>query len=88
MRIKHSTKTCISVTVIIIMSIVCFHSQPEEFSNPFYVDYEHHVLYPLASSRHLELWTSYYTRWNPRMRPQVDVRVCVFCVCVCVCERV
>ncbi|KAM4611918.1 myotubularin-related protein 1a isoform 2-T2 [Polymixia lowei] len=49
------------------------NSQPEDFTNPFYVDYEHHVLYPLASTRHLELWTSYYTRWNPRMRPQMPV---------------
>lgn len=49
-------------------------SQPEDFSNPFYVDYEHHVLYPVVSSRHLELWSSYYVRWNPRMRPQVDAR--------------
>nr|XP_020450595.1 myotubularin-related protein 1-like isoform X7 [Monopterus albus] len=49
------------------------NSQPEDFTNPFYVDYEHHVLYPLVSSRHLELWTSYYARWNPRMRPQVPV---------------
>uniref|UniRef100_A0A4W6E8G4 phosphatidylinositol-3,5-bisphosphate 3-phosphatase n=1 Tax=Lates calcarifer TaxID=8187 RepID=A0A4W6E8G4_LATCA len=47
------------------------NSQPEDFTNPFYVDYKHHVLYPLVSSRHLELWTSYYVRWNPRMRPQV-----------------
>lgn len=46
-------------------------SQPEDFTNPFYVDYEHHVLYPLVSPRHLELWSSYYARWNPRMRPQV-----------------
>uniref|UniRef100_A0A673ATP5 phosphatidylinositol-3,5-bisphosphate 3-phosphatase n=1 Tax=Sphaeramia orbicularis TaxID=375764 RepID=A0A673ATP5_9TELE len=44
-----------------------------DFTNPFYVDYEHHVLYPLVSPRHLELWTSYYARWNPRMRPQVPV---------------
>ncbi|XP_060951770.1 myotubularin-related protein 1a isoform X2 [Limanda limanda] len=50
------------------------NSQPEDFTNPFYVDYEHHVLYPLVSSRHLELWTSYYARWNPCMRPQVPVR--------------
>ncbi|XP_023119370.2 myotubularin-related protein 1a isoform X1 [Amphiprion ocellaris] len=49
------------------------NSQPEDFTNPFYVDYENHVLYPLVSSRHLELWTSYYARWNPRMRPQVPV---------------
>ncbi|XP_010793836.1 myotubularin-related protein 1-like [Notothenia coriiceps] len=49
------------------------NSQFEDFTNPFYVDYEHHVLYPLVSSRHLELWTAYYARWNPRMRPQVPV---------------
>uniref|UniRef100_A0AAY5L3E1 phosphatidylinositol-3,5-bisphosphate 3-phosphatase n=1 Tax=Esox lucius TaxID=8010 RepID=A0AAY5L3E1_ESOLU len=49
------------------------NSQPDDFTNPFYVDYEHHVLYPLASIRHLELWTSYYVRWNPRMRPQMPV---------------
>ncbi|XP_056155965.1 myotubularin-related protein 1a isoform X1 [Lampris incognitus] len=49
------------------------NSQSEDFTNPFYVDYEHHVLYPLASSRHLQLWTSYYTRWNPHMRPQMPV---------------
>ncbi|XP_051960560.1 myotubularin-related protein 1b isoform X1 [Xyrauchen texanus] len=49
------------------------NSQVEEFTNPLYVNYEHHVLYPVASLRHLELWVSYYVRWNPRMRPQVPV---------------
>uniref|UniRef100_A0A1A7YE63 phosphatidylinositol-3,5-bisphosphate 3-phosphatase n=2 Tax=Iconisemion striatum TaxID=60296 RepID=A0A1A7YE63_9TELE len=49
------------------------NSQPEDFTNPFYMDYQSHVLYPLVSTRHLELWTSYYARWNPRMRPQVPV---------------
>uniref|UniRef100_A0A3Q3XK48 Uncharacterized protein n=1 Tax=Mola mola TaxID=94237 RepID=A0A3Q3XK48_MOLML len=44
-----------------------------DFTNPFYMNYEHHVLYPLVSARHLELWSSYYARWNPRMRPQVPV---------------
>uniref|UniRef100_A0A3Q2XC48 phosphatidylinositol-3,5-bisphosphate 3-phosphatase n=1 Tax=Hippocampus comes TaxID=109280 RepID=A0A3Q2XC48_HIPCM len=42
---------------------------------------DHSVLYPLASCKHLELWTAYYARWNPRMRPQVgtsfDVRSCL-----------
>ncbi|CAL8327345.1 unnamed protein product [Boreogadus saida] len=47
------------------------NSQPEEFTNPFFVDQEHHVLYPLASSRHLELWTGYYARWNPALGPRV-----------------
>ncbi|TRY59416.1 hypothetical protein DNTS_004318 [Danionella cerebrum] len=49
------------------------NSQPEEFTNPLYVNYEHHVLYPVASLRHLELWVGYYVRWNPHMRPQVPV---------------
>ncbi|XP_023782670.1 myotubularin-related protein 1-like isoform X1 [Cyanistes caeruleus] len=47
------------------------NSQLEEFTNPFYVNYENHVLYPVASLNHLELWVNYYIRWNPRMRPQV-----------------
>uniref|UniRef100_A0A8C1CZ25 phosphatidylinositol-3,5-bisphosphate 3-phosphatase n=1 Tax=Cyprinus carpio carpio TaxID=630221 RepID=A0A8C1CZ25_CYPCA len=49
------------------------NSQSEDFTNPFYVDYENHVLYPVASIRHLELWIGYYVRWNPRMRPQMPV---------------
>ncbi|XP_076829817.1 myotubularin-related protein 1a isoform X5 [Brachyhypopomus gauderio] len=49
------------------------NSQLEEFTNPFYVDYENQVLYPLASLRHLELWVGYYVRWNPHMRPQMPV---------------
>ncbi|CAL8367661.1 unnamed protein product [Boreogadus saida] len=47
----------------------------KEFTNPFFLDQEHHVLYPLASSRHLELRTGYYARWNPRIRAQVSKRV-------------
>ncbi|XP_023648320.2 phosphatidylinositol-3,5-bisphosphate 3-phosphatase MTMR2 isoform X1 [Paramormyrops kingsleyae] len=46
------------------------NSQHEEFTNPLYVDYANHVLYPVVSMRHLELWVGYYIRWNPRMRPQ------------------
>ncbi|XP_064184527.1 myotubularin-related protein 1a isoform X2 [Anguilla rostrata] len=49
------------------------NSQAEDFTNPFYINYEDHVLYPVASLRHLELWVSYYVRWNPRMRPQMPV---------------
>uniref|UniRef100_A0A8D0DZP6 phosphatidylinositol-3,5-bisphosphate 3-phosphatase n=1 Tax=Salvator merianae TaxID=96440 RepID=A0A8D0DZP6_SALMN len=49
------------------------NSQLDEFSNPFYVNYENHVLYPVASLSHLELWVNYYVRWNPRMRPQVPI---------------
>ena len=37
-----------------------------------YAAYHHqHVLFPVASMRRIELWTGYYIRWNPRMRPQV-----------------
>nr|XP_021530260.1 myotubularin-related protein 1 isoform X2 [Aotus nancymaae] len=49
------------------------NSQLDEFSNPFFVDYENHVLYPVASLSHLELWVNYYVRWNPRMRPQMPI---------------
>lgn len=42
-----------------------------EYFNPLYSSYMHnHVLYPVASIRRLQLWTGYYARWNPRMRPQ------------------
>lgn len=47
------------------------NSQLEEFTNPLYVNYSNHVLFPVVSLRHLELWVGYYVRWNPRMRPQV-----------------
>ncbi|XP_046694621.1 myotubularin-related protein 2 isoform X4 [Silurus meridionalis] len=46
------------------------NSQWEEFVNPLYVHYDTHVLFPSVSIRHLQLWTSYYIRWNPRLRPQ------------------
>ncbi|XP_028840682.1 phosphatidylinositol-3,5-bisphosphate 3-phosphatase MTMR2 isoform X3 [Denticeps clupeoides] len=49
------------------------NSQLEEFTNPFYVNYSSHVLFPVVSMRHLELWVGYYIRWNPRMRPQEPV---------------
>lgn len=45
--------------------------QIDEFMNPLYAEYLHnHVLFPVASMRRIELWTGYYCRWNPRMRPQ------------------
>ncbi|XP_056397061.1 myotubularin-related protein 1 isoform X2 [Hyla sarda] len=49
------------------------NSHVDEFTNPFYVNYEHHVLYPVASLSHLELWVNYYIRWNPRTRPQMPI---------------
>ena len=32
------------------------------------------AIFPEASVRYLKLWTGYYCRWNPRMRPQGQVR--------------
>uniref|UniRef100_A0A672JQE8 Phosphatidylinositol-3,5-bisphosphate 3-phosphatase MTMR2 n=1 Tax=Salarias fasciatus TaxID=181472 RepID=A0A672JQE8_SALFA len=49
------------------------NSQLEDFTNPLYVNYSNHVLFPVVSLRHLELWVGYYIRWNPRMRPQEPV---------------
>ncbi|XP_077197604.1 phosphatidylinositol-3,5-bisphosphate 3-phosphatase MTMR2 isoform X2 [Paroedura picta] len=49
------------------------NSQLEDFTNPLYASYTNHVLYPVASMRHLELWVGYYIRWNPRMKPQEPV---------------
>ncbi|CAC5385389.1 MTMR1_2 [Mytilus coruscus] len=50
--------------------------QLEEFTNPLYASYLHkHVLFPVASMRRLELWTAYYCRWNPRMRPQEPIHL-------------
>ncbi|KAK1169498.1 myotubularin-related protein 2 isoform X1 [Acipenser oxyrinchus oxyrinchus] len=49
------------------------NSQLQEFTNPLYVNYSNHVLFPVVSMRHLELWVGYYIRWNPRMRPQEPV---------------
>ncbi|XP_053564569.1 myotubularin-related protein 2 isoform X2 [Bombina bombina] len=53
------------------MSLWSFiNSQLEDFTNPLYVNYSNHVLYPVANTRHLELWVGYYIRWNPRTKPQ------------------
>ncbi|XP_006627902.3 myotubularin-related protein 2 [Lepisosteus oculatus] len=49
------------------------NSQLDDFTNPLYVNYSNHVLFPVVSMRHLELWVGYYIRWNPRMRPQEPV---------------
>ncbi|XP_005472070.1 phosphatidylinositol-3,5-bisphosphate 3-phosphatase MTMR2 isoform X1 [Oreochromis niloticus] len=49
------------------------NSQLEDFTNPLYVNYSNHVLFPAVSLHHLELWVGYYIRWNPRMRPQEPI---------------
>lgn len=47
------------------------NSKIEMYLNPFYTPESGRVLYPVASMRHLELWVTYYIRWNPRIRQQV-----------------
>ncbi|BFZ14881.1 hypothetical protein BsWGS_17920 [Bradybaena similaris] len=50
--------------------------QSEEFTNPLYSSHVHqHVLFPVASVRRLEIWTGYYCRWNPRMKPQEPIHI-------------
>ncbi|XP_022328007.2 phosphatidylinositol-3,5-bisphosphate 3-phosphatase MTMR2-like [Crassostrea virginica] len=50
--------------------------QVEEFTNPLYAaSLQQHVLFPVASLRRIELWTGYYCRWNPRMRPQEPIHI-------------
>ncbi|XP_058856723.1 myotubularin-like isoform X1 [Acipenser ruthenus] len=46
------------------------NSENGKYINPFYSKESSRVLYPVASMRHLELWVSYYIRWNPRIRQQ------------------
>ncbi|KAI9560681.1 Myotubularin-related protein-like protein 2 [Daphnia sinensis] len=51
------------------------NSHTDEFINPLYCAayVEQHVLFPVASLRQLRLWTNYYCRWNPRVRPQESI---------------
>lgn len=49
------------------------NSKMEMYLNPFYTPESGRVLYPVASMRHLELWVTYYIRWNPRIRQQVGL---------------
>ncbi|XP_033631401.1 myotubularin-related protein 2-like isoform X1 [Asterias rubens] len=67
-RVKEQVKT----KTISLWSYI--NSNKEEFTNPMYAAYHHqHVLFPVASMRRIELWTGYYIRWNPRMRPQEPI---------------
>lgn len=50
------------------------NSQLEDFTNPLFVDYSDHVLYPVTSTRQLQLWAEYYIRWNPRTKPHDVVK--------------
>lgn len=52
------------------------NSQLEEFTNAHYASYVHkHILFPVASLRRIEVWTGYYCRWNPRLRPQEPIHL-------------
>uniref|UniRef100_A0A672Q0W3 phosphatidylinositol-3,5-bisphosphate 3-phosphatase n=1 Tax=Sinocyclocheilus grahami TaxID=75366 RepID=A0A672Q0W3_SINGR len=46
------------------------NSDTSLYINPFYTSESSRVLYPVASMRHLELWVTYYIRWNPRIQHQ------------------
>lgn len=52
------------------------NSKIDSYLNPFYTPESGRVLYPVASMRHLELWVTYYIRWNPRIRQQVGLPMC------------
>nr|XP_039264373.1 myotubularin-related protein 2-like [Styela clava] len=46
----------------------------DDYLNALYVStYNHHVLLPASSMRHLDLWIGYYGRWNPRMKSQEPI---------------
>ena len=48
------------------------NSNLDDYVNPFYNQYTSDKVYlPVASLRHIKLWTSYYTRWNFRYSLQV-----------------
>ncbi|KFM66581.1 Myotubularin-related protein 2, partial [Stegodyphus mimosarum] len=52
------------------------NSNQSDFINPLYTTYqEQHVLFAVPSMRCIELWKSYYCRWNPRMRPQEPIHI-------------
>ena len=49
----------------------------ERYLNPLFnpeTDGQSQTLMPDASLRFMKLWTGYYCRWNPRMRPQDSVK--------------
>ncbi|KAK2720356.1 myotubularin-related protein 2-like [Artemia franciscana] len=68
-RVKEDIKN----RTVSIWSFINSHS--EDFMNPLYCAAvsSNQVLVPVASLRHLRLWTSYYCRWNPRFRAQEPV---------------
>ncbi|XP_017769087.1 PREDICTED: myotubularin-related protein 2 isoform X2 [Nicrophorus vespilloides] len=64
-KLKEQTKSLWSFT----------NCQLDYYKNPLYWANTHQqqVLIPVASLRHINLWKSYYCRWNPSMRTQDPV---------------
>lgn len=47
----------------------------DDFKNPLYSTFQkQHVLMPVASLRRIHLWTGYFCRWNPNLRPQEPIK--------------
>ena len=47
----------------------------DDFKNPLFDSYQkQHVLMPVASLRRIQLWTAYFCRWNPNLRPQEPIQ--------------
>ena len=47
------------------------------FLNPLFnpeLEGQSHTLFPDATIRYMKLWTGYFCRWNPRMRPQDSIK--------------
>ncbi|XP_065156197.1 myotubularin-related protein 2 isoform X2 [Atheta coriaria] len=61
-KLKEQTKSLWSFT----------NSRLDYYKNPLYWANIHQaqILLPVASIRHMQLWKSYYCRWNPSMRTQ------------------
>lgn len=49
------------------------NSHEEDFTNPLYSSTNDHVLFPSATLRRINLWNSYYCRWNLSIRVQEPV---------------
>lgn len=64
-ELKEQTKSLWSFT----------NSRLDYYKNPLYWANIHQaqILLPVASIRHMQLWKSYYCRWNPSMRTQVTI---------------
>ena len=48
----------------------------DNYLNALYMQtYNHHVLMPVASMRHIDLWLGYYGRWNAVLKSQEPVAI-------------